>query len=428
MLLGTGPLGYGALADIPASQAGPVVVPYNQYYWPNPVLRQRSGLSWINSLRIQLLRPFSQTNWPNPYRAPYSFRADCYESYAPLLSSIQPPNNQEDWPVPKRPQWPQPWVPQSNVALLSFVTVPFSQTDWPIPRRSQWPQSQSYPSNINLQFPETVLPFNQYDWPQPIRSKYPVAGPTSSLSFVIATPFNQTDWPQPQRSKYPVAGPYSSNMDLYFVDVPFNQYDWPIPKKPQWPQPWIPQSNVSLLSFIATPYNQYDWPIPRLPKQPIVQHPNRNVNLYFPETVLPFNQTDWPIPRIAAQPQKPLFKSDIGALSFVAAQMPYNQYYWPGPIPTWKPLYGYIGFYNPFYLNTGAKPFAQLAWPIPRKPSAPGMFWTTRRPPVRLEPFNQYNWPNPRGIIYPTNLRGFTQYKQIPTQAFFPRSFGYIIG
>src|SRR5678815_4259199 len=135
MLLGTGPLGYGALADIPASAPVAVTLPFNQYDWPNPKRTREIGKTWNSNLRIELLRPFNQIYWPVPYRAPYSFKADCYESFAPLLSSIQPPNNLEDWPIPKRPQWPQPWVPQSNIAVLTTVDVPFSQTDWPIPRK-----------------------------------------------------------------------------------------------------------------------------------------------------------------------------------------------------------------------------------------------------------------------------------------------------
>jgi hypothetical protein len=139
---------------------------------------------------------------------------------------------------------------------------------------------------------------------------------------------------------------------------------------------WL-NTGTALLNALA-PFSQDDWPNPKGPAPQELTHIDQGILTLPTVTVAPNFLTDWPNPK-GAKSNQPLSWSSRAQITAPVVTAPFGQANWPLPNRGLPLDYGSI--------DQGFLPPTQ----------APG-------PP--LPPIN-YDWPNPRGYLYPTDLRTF---------------------
>jgi hypothetical protein len=148
----------------------PVVLPYNQYDWPNPRLPQQPTPVWTRSYNLNLIG----------------------KDQLPAGEVVS------DLP-PQRRVAAQTWINAVNLALTSVQVVPFNQLDWQRPIAAA-PVNRSFAAffNPNL-IGKDRLPFRQQDWPIYRPFLQPAFGYTASYNRNLIgkdrLPFRQQHWP-----------------------------------------------------------------------------------------------------------------------------------------------------------------------------------------------------------------------------------------
>ena len=229
-------------------------------------------------------------------------------SQLPLVTVVQNPFNQTDWPLPApAAQIDRSWVNQRTPANIPPPVRPTNtQYDWPLPTQP-FRQDQTW---IRYRIPPPTIPFNQYSWPLP-PGQVPPRPDSTWIEFGnnfppllnVQKPFNQTDWPVPTPQPYPAwlytwtDGPPTPGS----IPPPVmgkNQYNWPLPIPPFRPDfTWAEAGNNFPPLLTQSPFNQYNWPLPTPNPRPDAFYSFFNILLEKPTvTILPFNQYDWPLP------------------------------------------------------------------------------------------------------------------------------------
>lgn len=194
--------------------------PSNQYDWPNPVRTDtfpNNLKSWAWSYNLRLIGqdklPNRQQDWPVPKGPEYhvQFRTWAWQYNPNLIGQDQFPNRQQDWPLPTAP-----WRSNDLRAWIWYLTPyipvlsPFSQTDWPLPVAPFRPndlRTWVWNYNPNL-IGKDKLPFRQQDWPLPVPNYRP-RDLTWAWSYNLNLigkdkfPTRQQDWVLPVGIRYP---------------------------------------------------------------------------------------------------------------------------------------------------------------------------------------------------------------------------------
>jgi len=271
-------------------------------------------------------------------------------------------------------------VPQVAVAL------PFNQEDWPNPRAALQPgRSWTASYNLNL-IGRDALPVGQQHYDRPLDSApYPTSLRTwigEAIPQVAADrPFVQEDWPTPR----PIAQPDRSftrsfNLNLIARDqLPVGKQVTDLPPREALRatdlRTWINRVNLALTTQAAAlPFNEYDWPNPRGPAQPLRGWIDKfNLNL-IAQDQLPVGSFHTDLP-----PQGPARAVDLRtwintvnlALTTQPAALPFNQYNWPNPRGPEQPLRGWLAKYNENLIGQDVLPVGSFHTDLPPQGAVP---------------------------------------------------------
>jgi hypothetical protein len=162
------------------------------------------------------------------------------------------------------------------------------------------------------------------------------------------------------------------------------------------------------------PKNQYQWPVPIAPPRLDQTYTAAYLKTLIGQDKLPVRQQYWPLTPAPAQPaQTWLSQSLISLRTAPVPQVPNNQYDWPVPKPIDTLLRTHTNpgiTVPPIKLPPGAQQYDRT-----RPLDAPTWLanWINSvnqvlllLPPPSL-PFNQYDWPVPKGAEYPNSLRTY---------------------
>src|SRR5262245_7931244 len=365
-----------------------------QYDYPLP-----PQLPWPTSARTWIQRgilvvptnPFVQLDWPVPQRPPIAF-ARAISAFIPLLHSVQPPERQDQWPVPVQPYRVYAQSAAPPVALTA--AQPFNLEDWPQPIRPPIVYAPAQGAFISL-LHSIQPPISQEDWPQPTRP-YTVRsvsyGTPETLLGVQPTPFVETDWPVPTPPYRVYAQWYASPTALISAPQPFALEDWPLPKQP--PIVYSPAvgANIKLLHSIAPPIAQTNWPVPIQPHRVYAASYGMGPTV-LGVTPTPFFETDWPVPVQPYRVYAEFRRAPIGLLHSI--KPPNAQDDWPLPIPPYRVCAQSSAI--PIAI-TGAQPFNQEDWPQPIRPPiaySPAIGANVKLLHSIQPPISQTNWPIP---------------------------------
>jgi hypothetical protein len=282
---------------------------------------------------------FTQGDWPNPVRAVSSFAAGLFVSLNLLTSTLSPvsvPFAQDDWPVPKGSA--------RSVVLLTH-TQNLLQTTL---------VSQDKFYGVPGQVPV-------YDWQNPRGAKGSIGLWTFTDSFKlnlqVIAPFTQDDWPNPRSANRPVdLLSYIDSSETWLLKDQFYGAAGQVPTY-DWQNPRSAKPSIDLSTYIDP---SETWLLK---------------DQFFGAAGQPPANLDWPVPRGAK-----------GAVSLATFIDPFK-----------LTLQGQ----DKFFSDAGQGP--AYDYPNPRgragnthQYDAPNLIilYTV---PVAQMPFNQEDWPNPRG-------------------------------
>jgi hypothetical protein len=189
---------------------GQDVLPFRQSDWQltPAAYRQPDLSSWIDRVKLQLIKPFAQLDWPNPtplareptlatwtrgYNlnligqdqlptgeqstdlAPRDFSRLLQTwiqtvNLALTVAAAQVPKNQYDWPNPGQPPR-EPgltsWTGRYNLNLIGKDQLPIGEALSDLPPRDYQRILQTWIQSVNIALFSTIRPFAQFDWPNP---------------------------------------------------------------------------------------------------------------------------------------------------------------------------------------------------------------------------------------------------------------------
>lgn len=257
------------------------------------------------------------------------------------------PENQYSWPVTPAPEYAIQL--RTSIAFrmpVADAAAPFNQENWPL---TPWPE---YPAQLR-----TWVAAKQLEpEPAPPEDSQPRAPhftrPWELKGFIIDVPYNVALYGTP-----------------VVVEYPFKQTDWPLTPAPQQLPPSITASyNPNLVGQDRLPFRQMDWPLPVPP------HRNPELASWIDRVKLllavPFKQTDWPINRGPLQPDRSFtqtFPRVLIGQDFLPVGTDYTDRPFVAPTDgkTW------IQSVNLALNVAPATPFNQEDWPTPRGPEQP---------------------------------------------------------
>lgn len=304
--------------------------------------------------------------------------------------------------------------------LLQTNPRPFGITDFPNPRGYTYPSDlRSFTQSPVPPNPVSLLSVNnEYDWPNPILNKY--SPPAQSTGVSLGLTAVQSSLLFNQVYDNPVRKSWDGNLYSFIQNIaPTN----PIPANvTNWPNPLGYQHPSSNRTWTALGFNQlqagltqvpaeanYDQPNPRGYVHPsdlrtFTQGTNQSLKGLTPVPLIPF---DWPNPTVAKWTPAPVVFTN--ALQVLGLAPPFFQTDFPNPVLGKTPI-DRLSFSNNSGLLQGfnSAPIAQYDWPNPRGytyPSDLRTFWQGIIAAEDTPPNNQYNWPNPTlGRWSPGNL------------------------
>ena len=425
-----------------------VDAPFSQASWPNPVRALPAALTWTSTLPPPFdggAKPFLQSDWPNPLGA-YTWRAiEPSQSFLANAFQILPPGKAA---LPDRAAAPRVVSADvQNVLGLLTQPAPFVAPNLPNPRGYEFPIALRTWVALPVPVPPTQPPFLNFDQPNP-RGARPVP-----LSYTLGAPlpFDGGAKPIGQAGAEPpvvraAAAPRTDPPNLLTTTLapaanPFNQAQWPNPTAVT---PASQRLHVGApLPFDggAKPFLQVAWPNPIRALPAALTW----VNTFPPPFAggdKPFLQSDWsnpraPVPRALGldvlnvlallSPDKPftapLLPNPRGAEFPVALrswsakppptpdpQTPFLNYDFPNPRGA-KPIPLTFAVGAPLPFDGGEKPvgLTAVSLPSPRTPDpAPAQALNLLGTTLGFvgNPFEQVDWPNPRGPLYLTFAPG----------------------
>lgn len=413
---------------------GQDALPTRQQDWPLPKTPPRPDLTWVqpgNNFLV-VIYPFNQYDWPVSRSAEVSFPAQLRTHTASRQQGLVDTffglagNPNYDWPLPKVPPRPDLTWLQSEVTFLTVV-YPFNQTNWPLPTTSAYhvqlrTHTDTYKSQMFVDTFFGLAGHPNYDWPLPRVAPRPdftwtQFGPNF---LTVVVPFNQTDWPVPRTSVYMNqlrTHLSSANLgtDTFFGLAGAPNFDWPLAKVPTrldctWVQGLSAPLQTTIQLRVPTQYTIRS--APRLPDYTWLQGFNPN---YL--SALPLNQYDWPIPRaqvhhIQLRTHLNIRQQGLTDTFFGLGGAP--NFDWPNPrAPTYHvQLRTHLNIRQQGLADTffGLAGNPNFDWPLPKTPPRPNFGFTRGDPNyiVVAFPRNQYDWPIPRGALYPAQMRTHT--------------------
>lgn len=242
---------------------------------------------------------------------------------------------------------------------------------------------------------------------------------------LLAQPFSQTNWQNPRGPQRGVSLIDQTSSGLAVRALPpvypnsWLTFDWPNPRGATFPSDlrgYVQQATVRFIGqdkfFGLGGSPCFDWPNPRGYQRSI------NLNDFaptrLPTTAKPFLQTDYQNPRGY---QRATSLNDFGPTRLPATATPFGQSNWP--VPNGKIPASILRTYTQNGRTVGltSPPFKQGDWPVPKGyiPSitlktltSSGQSLFDSIPPYAGQN-RVYNWPNPRGATFPSELRGYIQ-------------------
>jgi hypothetical protein len=205
------------LALITTPPAGPLGVVANQYDWPNPRAPQQAALGWTwrqtGMLGMDRLPAGVQVS-DRPVLPIQRILFDWIQATdVALLSAIQLPRNQYDWPVPRGPQQATAsWV-WNQITMLGKDILPNNQKDWPYPPLGPFQPDRGFGwNNTAIRVPPPVLPINY----KRAYSDLPPYGPFQpDRSFIYISPFIPPAPPPVFGASYFLLQPHYINDNYY---------------------------------------------------------------------------------------------------------------------------------------------------------------------------------------------------------------------
>jgi hypothetical protein len=313
--------------------------------------------------------------------------------------TFPPPRVQSDWPLPQTPARLDQFWSETFQQTLPADTTHILRPIWrSLPDQPPLPlqQQSAFPNYLLLQPPAVTYIIKQSDWPVPTAA--PRLEQTWTWQYNLnligkdQLPIGEqiSDLPPRDYLRAQDLRTWIQSVNLALVTAPPNLYaqarqqDWPIPRgaEPDWRRSWEFSFNKNLIGQDALPFRQSDWPLTTAAARAAelatwVDH----VKWWL---LTPFNQTDWPNPtQLFRDPTLATVARGYNLDLIGQDRLPNRQQDWP-----------LSAAFTPTLLQTWieATNFALLT------PAAPLL------PPLFMR--NQ-DWPNPRGPIYPSDLRAW---------------------
>ena len=310
---------------------------------------------------------------------------------APLLTAapIQPPFNQDDWPVPSAQRQPDRTFQRAfPPTLVGQDRLPVRQQYWPVPIAPDYSVSlRSFLASPGLPLITAPVqpPFSQDDWPLPIAAIQPIRtwtqSPTIATPVVAPTfmPGRVSEWGMWERVPFTPARSANTSTAVLpeeiAVEYVFREpYYCSAVAEAGVSKPGRPPVNLALLTSPPPqkPFNQTDWPLTPAHASPIApssEHSRRNCRT----RPIPDPSEDWPLP-VPVAPVNDL-RTFIGQSQKQPVVLPFRQSDWPVPIATeFSNALRSIGFRSPALDVVAPRPFVQSDWPLPCCQSADRTF------------------------------------------------------
>ncbi len=426
-------------------------IPRNATEWVNPQLRTVSRQDWIGPSNNLLLAPVAPTyalGGVGEISGPTFLKDQTYlgatrlgTPLSVLTSTAQAPFDQTDWPNPRGSTRVQDWQLRTPQQILATIVPAGALKDWPNPR--------GYSRNEQLGWtqPGNALaaslgnpPPRDFDWPNPQPNRYSVYYGTWTDSFklpltTVRAPYLQTDWPVPRGYQHPVSlrtWTDSFKLPLTTVRAPYLQADWPVPKAAKGVlQDFCPPVPLPIQTAVAVVYTLSSSAEVSGPEFRIDQNYVRATRLGSPITVLttvsgtPFAQKDWPNPRGIRNPQDWQLRTPPQLLATI--KPPYTQFDWPVPRGAKPGVQDWVTGASLALATVDLSPATEISWPSFTQDRT--SVWATALGSPRLlfvpvvSPATiVFDWPNPRGPIFPISLRTWSDSFKLPLTTVRPPS------
>jgi hypothetical protein len=303
-----------------------VVQPFSLTDWPipriPPVVYAQNLPAPYALLTVVVVNPFGLDDWPKPILPPVIYAQNYSSPYALITTVVVNPFSLTDWPLPVRPPLVRADSVSAYLPLLSSVQPPIAQLDWPPPKTTPPPVGKT----ITLAPPlaVTAQAFSLADWPSPIRPYIVRADAVSAylpLLNSVQPPIVLSDWPLPTQPARVYAQSYGVPETLLTPPVPaINQPIWPVPVQPGRVYADVRRADMSLLRSAPPPTNLSDWPTVHRLRTEITKSEIFVKGVSTPLLLQkPFKTDSWPIPLIVPSRDRTQGLSGLTALQLSVA-------------------------------------------------------------------------------------------------------------